>query len=212
MLDFKKLSNVENAKAERIAKVKDSLQKAREARAKEQKETSEGSKKRIEDSVKNTRTLHRPTVGKKAISVKDSAKEEISKRIESKRREIAIRDSINRRKLIKRIKDELTETTSADEAKDVAINALETVDAPVVVEAVIDILKEVSDKLPNTDGGEGDADEVADSEKKKMIRKKRMDSIKKRIALRKKAKAVADSKEAKVKKPKTVTPKKGGCK
>lgn len=212
MLDFKKLSNVENAKAERIAKVKDSLQKAREARAKEQKETSEGSKKRIEDSVKNTRTLHRPTVGKKATSVKDSAKEEISRRIASKRREIAIHDSINRRKLIKKIKDELTETTSADEAKDVAINALETVDAPVVVEAVIDILKEVSDKLPNTDGGEGDADEVADSEKKKLIRKKRMDSIKKRIALRKKAKAVADSKEAKVKKPKTVTPKKGGCK
>lgn len=211
MLDFKKLSNVENAKAERIAKVKDSLQKAREARAKAQNDTSEGSKKRIEDSAKNTRTLHRPTVGKNATSVKDSAKEDIRKRIETKRREIAIHDSINRRKLIKKIKDELTETTSADEAKDVAINALETVDAPVVVEAVIDILKEVSDKLPNTDGGE-DADEVADSEKKKLIRKKRMDSIKKRIALRKKAKAVADSKEAKVKKPKTVTPKKGGCK
>ncbi len=212
MLDFKKLSNVENAKAERIAKVKDSLRKAREARVKEQKETSEGSKKRIEDSFKNTRTLHRPTVGKNATSVKDSTKEEFRKRIENKRREIAIHESINRRKLIKKIKDELTDTTSADEAKDVAINALETVDAPVVVEAVIDILKEVSDKLPNTDGGEGDADEVADSEKKKLIRKKRMDSIKKRIALRKKAKAVADSKEAKVKKPKTVTPKKGGCK
>ena len=238
---IKKLSGV-NVQSAKASQVKDAKKQAlRDAIRKRIADSKKGAKEelplrkrtRISDSEKRSLRTKR-TERAERPKLSDSAKARILARLKkmsdakkenkNSNHSFAVKDSIKRRQAIRRIKDELAETTSTDEAKEVALKALEEVDAPTVVETVIDILHEVADKLPEG-GAEFDEEiEVSDSmrrkrradalkAKKALARKRCLDSIRKKIASKRETKVEDSQKKQSSKTAKPTSPKKvGSCK
>ena len=148
---------------------------------------------RIGDSAKPTRTPMR------GVAAKRVAASQLARKQDSRAKTyFALR---------KRIKDELEETETTEEAIEAAVNVMqeEAVENPAdVIAAVVEVLSDVMDTLPSEGGeggedapadddfDEGGEDEVADSVRKRsVVRRRSVADARKRSAVRRRS--VADS-------------------
>jgi HSP90 family molecular chaperone len=74
----------------------------------------------------------------------------------------SIKDSSNYKRLIKKIKDELSETESTEEAIDVALEALQEAPAEQVLAATVEVLGEAIDSIEELYGDLEDPDDYLD--------------------------------------------------
>ena len=148
---------------------------------------------RIGDSAKPTRTPMRGGMAKRVAASQFARKQDSRAKTY-----FALR---------KRIKDELEETETTEEAIEAAVNVMqeEAVENPAdVIAAVVEVLSDVMDTLPSEGGeggedapadddfDEGGEDEVADSVRKRsVVRRRSVADARKRSAVRRRS--VADS-------------------
>lgn len=151
---------------------------------------------RIGDSARPTRTPMRGVAQRRAVATQARMQDSRAKSY------FALR---------KRIKDELEETESTEDAIEAAVNVMqeEAVENPAdVIAAVVEVLGDVMDTLPEGDGeaAEGGDDDYADEDfggdeevsdslrKRQVVRRRSVADARKRVALRKRS-AVADSRK-----------------
>lgn len=150
---------------------------------------------RISDSAKPSRSLMR------GASAKRVAASQLARKQDSRAKTyFALR---------KRIKDELEDTETTDEAIEAAVNVLQenAMENPAdIVAAVVEVLSDVVDTLPTetADGGdedgadedldEGGEEEVSDSVRRRSVRRRSVADARKRTLVRRRS-AVADSRK-----------------
>lgn len=191
-MDLKKLMEVGMVANKRVTDSEIRKQRILDAKAKmaeKRGEEATGEKlDRIGDSARPTRTPMRGVAQRRAVATQARMQDSRAKSY------FALR---------KRIKDELEETESTEEAIEAAVNVMqdEAVENPAdVIAAVVEVLSDVMDTLP-AEGGEvaeeGDADDYADEYEDEVS-----DSLRKRQVIRRntvadarKRSAVADSRK-----------------
>lgn len=197
-MDLKKLMEVGMVANKRVTDSEIRKQRILDAKAKmaeKRGEEATGEKlNRIGDSARPTRTPMRGVAQRRAVATQARMQDSRAKSY------FALR---------KRIKDELEETESTEDAIEAAVNVMqeEAVENPAdVIAAVVEVLGDVMDTLPEGDGEaaeEGGADDYADEyedevsdslRKRQVIRRNTVADARKRVALRKRS-AVADSRK-----------------
>lgn len=196
-MDLKKLMEVGMVANKRVTDSEIRKQRILDAKrkmAEKRGEEATGEKlNRIGDSARPTRTPMRGVAQRRAVATQARMQDSRAKSY------FALR---------KRIKDELEETESTEDAIDAAVNIMEEeVDANPkdVIAAVVEVLGDVMDTLPEgageaAEGGDDDyadeyEDEVSDSlRKRQVVRRNTVSDARKRVALRKRS-AVADSRK-----------------
>ncbi|MCF0120390.1 MAG: hypothetical protein HUJ65_02020 [Oscillospiraceae bacterium] len=155
-MDLSKLCNVYNGAAKNGG-----------SDTKRESDIEEARKQRIEDARK--RIAERTTLADARKRIADSKRES---RIEDARKRVAER---RRRKLIdsrirlRKLKDELERSESAEELKVIAQEALSEIPAADVLDAVVDVMESVAEKLKEENPEDGDSTpkvEVEDGRKK----------------------------------------------
>lgn len=191
-MDLKKLMEVGMVANKRVTDSEIRKQRILDAKAKmaeKRGEEATGEKlNRIGDSARPTRTPMRGVAQRRAVATQARMQDSRAKSY------FALR---------KRIKDELEETESTEDAIEAAVNVMqeEAVENPAdVIAAVVEVLGDVMDTLPEGDGEaaeEGGADDYADEYEDEVS-----DSLRKRQVIRRntvadarKRSAVADSRK-----------------
>lgn len=190
-MDLKKLMEVGMVANKRVTDSEIRKQRILDAKAKmaeKRGEEATGEKlNRIGDSARPTRTPMRGVAQKRAVATQARMQDSRAKSY------FALR---------KRIKDELEETESTEDAIEAAVNVMqeEAVENPAdVIAAVVEVLGDVMDTLPEGDGeaAEGGDDDYADEYEDEVS-----DSLRKRQVIRRntvadarKRSAVADSRK-----------------
>ena len=199
LMEVGKIANKRVSDSEiRRKRILDAKAKMAEKRGENKEENATSEKlNRIGDSARPSRTPMR------GVAAKRVAASQLARKQDSRAKSyFALR---------KRIKDELEETESTEEAIEAAVNVMqeEAVENPAdVIAAVVEVLSDVMDTLP-AEGGEaaegGDEDyadedfggdeEVSDSlRKRQVVRRRSVADARKRMALRKRS-VVADSRK-----------------
>lgn len=202
-MDLKKLMEVGMVANKRVTdseirkqRILDAKRKMAEKRGEKttDEKTTDEKLDRIGDSARPTRTPMRGVAQRRAVATQARMQDSRAKSY------FALR---------KRIKDELEETESTEDAIEAAQNIMEEevdVNPKDVLAAVVEVLGDVMDTLPEGEGEvaeEGDADDYADEyedevsdslRKRQVIRRNTVADANKRVALRKRS-AVADSRK-----------------
>ena len=186
-MDLKGLTNVGKIANKRVTDSEIRRKKILDAKrrmALKRGETTTTGINRIGDSAKPTRTPMRGGMAKRV------AASQLARKQDSRAKTyFALR---------KRIKDELEETETTEEAIEAAVNVMqeEAVENPAdVIAAVVEVLSDVMDTLPS-EGGEGGEDAPADEDFDEGGEDEVADSVRKRSVVRRRS--VADARKRSV--------------